>query len=164
MLGGFPSAATFWTTYTASQGVLLPLLSDNLSFVANGVAGSVAGCAASAVRNPFEVVKQQMQVGLHSTTSAFVVSPYVSTLVVADGQIPHTHTHSDPLCIQHFQAMRCALSYELMACEGFTLALVLRVRGRVHAEGYLPRKSRPQSQSYAAPSPSTLRSCARRSF
>lgn len=65
MAGSFPSAAMFWTAYeygrayadTAGAGVFAPAL--------GAAAADVAVCA---VRNPFEVVKQQMQSGMHNST------------------------------------------------------------------------------------------------
>ena len=70
MAGSFPGAATFWTSYTAAKAVLEPALPGSLAFVAHGGAAGVAELAVCAVRNPFEVVKQQMQAGLHATTRA----------------------------------------------------------------------------------------------
>lgn len=75
MLGSFPAAATFWTTYeTAKRGLeahvsieqtmLLPLI--------HMTAASIAEIAVCMVRNPFEVVKQQMQAGHHPNTVAAV--------------------------------------------------------------------------------------------
>jgi hypothetical protein len=71
MVGSFPGAATFWSTYSAAKGVLLPVVPEHLAFLAHAGAAAAADVAVCAVRNPFEVVKQQMQAGLHATTGEF---------------------------------------------------------------------------------------------
>ena len=71
MAGSFPSAATFWTVYefgrsyaeVAGAGVFAPAL--------GAAAADVAVCA---VRNPFEVVKQQMQSGMHKNAREAVLT------------------------------------------------------------------------------------------
>lgn len=74
MLGSFPGAATFWTAYTASKGALAPYVgsSDAAAGLLHGAAAGLADVAVVAVRNPFEVVKQQMQAGLHGSTASAV--------------------------------------------------------------------------------------------
>ena len=57
MTGSFPGAATFWTTYEAAKAAAAPVLGAGLAPVA---AAAAADVAVVAVRNPFEVVKQQM--------------------------------------------------------------------------------------------------------
>jgi len=66
MAGSFPAAATFWTAYEAGRAALAPPL-DALGLGALAPAGGAAAAelAVVAVRNPFEVVKQQLQAGLH---------------------------------------------------------------------------------------------------
>ncbi len=75
MIGSFPGAATFWTAYSGARALLTPLVggsSDAAAGLVNGFAAGMADVAVVAVRNPFEVVKQQMQAGMHSSTvSAF---------------------------------------------------------------------------------------------
>jgi solute carrier family 25 S-adenosylmethionine transporter 26 len=69
MAGSFPAAATFWTAYefararadAAGAGAAAPAL--------GAAAADVAVCA---VRNPFEVVKQQLQSGMHADTRGAV--------------------------------------------------------------------------------------------
>jgi len=71
MIGSFPGAATFWTAYTGARTFLTPILggkSDAAAGLVNGMAAGLADVAVVAVRNPFEVVKQQMQAGMHSST------------------------------------------------------------------------------------------------
>lgn len=72
MIGSFPGAATFWTAYAGAKTVFAPLLggsSDAAAGLVNGLAAASADVAVVAVRNPFEVVKQQMQAGMHSSTA-----------------------------------------------------------------------------------------------
>ena len=71
MAGSFPAAATFWTAYeygrayaeTAGAGALAPALG-----------AAVADVAVCLVRNPFEVVKQQLQSGMHKNTRDAVLT------------------------------------------------------------------------------------------
>ncbi|MES1909681.1 MAG: hypothetical protein MHM6MM_002382 [Cercozoa sp. M6MM] len=77
MAGSFPAAAAFWTGY--HHGSQLVHQSTQLSEgtrqalapVVAAVAGDLVACS---VRVPFEVVKQQMQVGLHTDTRTAVLS------------------------------------------------------------------------------------------
>lgn len=68
MAASFPCAATFWTTYTfAKRGI------DNTGYnisapVKHILAAACGSVTTSMVRNPFEVVKQQMQTGQHKST------------------------------------------------------------------------------------------------
>ena len=75
MLGSFPGAATFWTAYSVSQKSLTSAFGGNgeaAAGVVNGIAAGLADVAVVAVRNPFEVIKQQTQAGLHkSSVEAF---------------------------------------------------------------------------------------------
>lgn len=71
MLGSFPGAATFWTAYSGSKSLLAPLAGGDSAAAAglvHGLAAAMADVAVVAVRNPFEVVKQQMQAGMHSSS------------------------------------------------------------------------------------------------
>lgn len=69
MAGSFPAAATFWSVYEAAKHRLVPLTAGtNWAFLAYAGAAASADIAVCAVRNPFEVVKQQMQAGLHTNT------------------------------------------------------------------------------------------------
>eukprot|EP01138_Halocafeteria_seosinensis_P016480 gb/GECG01016811.1/.p1 GENE.gb/GECG01016811.1/~~gb/GECG01016811.1/.p1 ORF type:complete len:308 (+),score=23.77 gb/GECG01016811.1/:1-924(+) len=75
MLGSFPAAATFWTTYEGTKRILEAQISPEATILlplVHMTAASVAEIAVCAVRNPFEVVKQQMQAGHHQSTAAAV--------------------------------------------------------------------------------------------
>lgn len=81
MAGSFPSAATFWVAYQAAKAAMEPVaMEKGLDFFVPGVAAAAANVAVVGVRNPFEVVKQQMQSGLHSTTRQAV-----QTILRVDG-------------------------------------------------------------------------------
>ena len=81
MAGSFPAAATFWTAYNGAKAQLMPLVPADYAFVAHAGAAAAADIAVSAVRNPFEVVKQQMQAGLHTGTTRQAVE----TILRVDG-------------------------------------------------------------------------------
>ena len=69
MLGSFPGAATFWMTYQASKTYVMPYFHGPVMEPAGHmICAALADVAVCAVRNPFEVVKQQMQVGIHTST------------------------------------------------------------------------------------------------
>lgn len=74
MLGAFPSAATFWTVYQAATDRLKGSLPQNSEFLVATGASTAAEVAVCAVRTPFEVVKQQMQAGLHTSTKEALAS------------------------------------------------------------------------------------------
>jgi solute carrier family 25 S-adenosylmethionine transporter 26 len=81
MLGSFPGAATFWTVYSAAKQALAPLLPEAThGLLVPAGAATAAELAVSAVRNPFEVVKQQLQAGLHARSR-----DAVRAIVRADG-------------------------------------------------------------------------------
>lgn len=81
MLGSFPAAATFWLTYEAGKRHLTPLVGDGpWGFLAHAGSAGLADVAVCAVRNPFEVVKQQMQLGLHADTRSAL-----RTILAVDG-------------------------------------------------------------------------------
>lgn len=69
MAGSFPGAATFWTTYEMVKAATAPYVGAGIAPV---VAAASADVAVVAVRNPFEVVKQQMQSGMHADTMSAV--------------------------------------------------------------------------------------------
>jgi len=69
MAGSFPGAATFWATYETAKSAAAPIVGAGMAPV---IAAAAADVAVVAVRNPFEVVKQQMQSGMHQSTSAAV--------------------------------------------------------------------------------------------
>lgn len=73
MLVSFPGAATFWTVYQNSKAQLElragPNASPWLLAASHVAAASIADTCVCLIRNPFEVVKQQMQLGLHKSTA-----------------------------------------------------------------------------------------------
>lgn len=70
MLGSFPGAATFWASYQGSKTYVMPYFQGSLlEPLGHMICAGLADVAVCAVRNPFEVVKQQMQVGMHRTTA-----------------------------------------------------------------------------------------------
>ena len=75
MIASFPCAATFWLSYEFAKYHLHG--SGMLSFsLANMLAASFAECSQALVRNPFEVVKQNMQIGSHGTMKEVVSEVY----------------------------------------------------------------------------------------
>lgn len=67
LLNGFPGAATFWTAYEGTKQMLLPVVAGtSYAFLAHAGAAVTAEVAVCAVRTPLEIVKQQMQTGMHS--------------------------------------------------------------------------------------------------
>jgi solute carrier family 25 (mitochondrial S-adenosylmethionine transporter), member 26 len=75
MAGSFPSAAVFWSGYEAGKAVLLPHAhTEGERAVAHAASAALADVCVTVVRNPFEVVKQQMQAGMHASTAAAVRS------------------------------------------------------------------------------------------
>jgi len=71
MLASFPCAATFWATYNTAKWALADRLSGASLHLTSACLGSVA---MSLVRAPFEVVKQQLQVGHHCNSSSALLS------------------------------------------------------------------------------------------
>lgn len=71
LLASFPCAATFWATYNTAKWVLADRLSGASLHLSSACLGSVV---MSLVRAPFEVIKQQLQVGQHHTTSSALFS------------------------------------------------------------------------------------------
>ncbi|CAG9327153.1 unnamed protein product [Blepharisma stoltei] len=63
----FPCAAAFWTSYSMLKNYLNQYVSLQLSHT---ISAMVASACSGIVRNPFDVVKQQMQVGIHTKTSS----------------------------------------------------------------------------------------------
>ena len=83
MVISFPSAATFWTVYQSTKhwiGARLDPASPWSAPLSHIAAASVADVVVCVVRNPFEVVKQQLQVGMHRSTVGAV-----RDIVRADG-------------------------------------------------------------------------------
>lgn len=73
MAGSFPAAAVFWTAYEVGRAALEPAF-ERVGLGALSPAGGAAAAqvAVVAVRNPFEVVKQQLQAGLHADTASAI--------------------------------------------------------------------------------------------
>ena len=75
MAGSFPGAATFWLAYEQTKTHLEATAwgqSTAGRAAAPALAAAAANVAVCAVRNPFEVVKQQMQSGMHTSSRAAV--------------------------------------------------------------------------------------------
>ena len=72
LLGSFPAAAAFWTTYLHLRNTLLTsgAVAPGSDWVAHAAAAAGADVVVACVRNPFEVVKQQAQAGLHRGSPA----------------------------------------------------------------------------------------------
>jgi len=69
MVGSFPCSAMFWIIY---ERVLMECTRPGLSTLqalAPGIASTVGECAVCTLRNPFDVVKQQLQAGMHKSTA-----------------------------------------------------------------------------------------------
>ena len=65
----------FWSIYSAAPAQLAePLAAAGLSALLPTACAASAAVCVCAVRNPFEVVKQQMQAGLHSSTQQAVAT------------------------------------------------------------------------------------------
>lgn len=78
MIASFPCAATFWVTYT-----LMKLFIDTAGFepflgFKHLVAAATSSITTAYVRSPFEVVKQNMQIGQHRSTRDAVKTIYAS--------------------------------------------------------------------------------------
>ena len=72
MSASFPCAATFWTTYELAKH-FFSQYDDSLSKpVQHFLSASVAESIQALVRNPFEIIKQNQQIGIYeSMTQAF---------------------------------------------------------------------------------------------
>jgi solute carrier family 25 S-adenosylmethionine transporter 26 len=68
LLGGFPSAATFWTVYESCRKFLAPVGAPQ--FAIDGASAALSEICVCLVRNPFEVVKQQVQAGNYPSSRA----------------------------------------------------------------------------------------------
>lgn len=69
MVGSFPCSAMFWIIY---ERVLVECTRPGMSTLqalAPGIASTVGECAVCTLRNPFDVVKQQLQAGMHKNTA-----------------------------------------------------------------------------------------------
>ena len=67
MAASFPAAATFWATYNIAKFFLEASGVDLAPPVKHILSAACGSVTTSLVRNPFEVVKQQMQVGQHKS-------------------------------------------------------------------------------------------------
>jgi solute carrier family 25 S-adenosylmethionine transporter 26 len=65
MAGSFPGAATFWTAYETVKAIATPITGAGAAPL---IAAAAADVAVVGIRNPFEVVKQQLQSGMHRST------------------------------------------------------------------------------------------------
>ncbi|CEO96366.1 Mitochondrial carrier protein [Plasmodiophora brassicae] len=74
MAGSFPSAAVFFAVYDTCRNKSYAMVAPQYHALASMGSASIANVAACAVRVPFEVVKQQLQAGMHSSTVECVKS------------------------------------------------------------------------------------------
>lgn len=69
MLASFPCAATFWATYMTAKRTFRSALPDLHPAAIHLLSAACGSTATSLVRTPFEVVKQQMQLGLYTSNT-----------------------------------------------------------------------------------------------
>lgn len=86
MLSSFPSAAAFFATYDTVKFLLLnsnivltlePFFNQNTT-LAFMISASLAECSAVLVRNPFELIKQNMQIGRYNSFGEAVKTIYLN--------------------------------------------------------------------------------------
>ncbi|CDJ37040.1 mitochondrial carrier domain-containing protein, putative [Eimeria tenella] len=68
-MGSMPSSAVFFVAYEMAKEKLKRLNTDSSLASTHILAASIAETSACVIRNPFEVVKQQVQLRLHETTA-----------------------------------------------------------------------------------------------
>ena len=68
MAASFPCAATFWLSYEYSKFAMRNLMPNQNIHIQHLIASSIAEVCQAVVRCPFEVVKQNMQIGAFTTT------------------------------------------------------------------------------------------------
>lgn len=68
VLGSSPSVAVYFGAYSSCKKYLTSVMPDNLYLVAVALAASIGNTFASFFRVPYEVIKQRMQNGEHSST------------------------------------------------------------------------------------------------
>eukprot|EP00474_Spongospora_subterranea_P010593 CRZ11051.1 hypothetical protein [Spongospora subterranea] len=71
MVGSFPSGAVFFTVYDTCRRLSIAHFPDPFSSMASAAVANVFACG---VRVPFEIVKQQMQAGMHPSSLACIKS------------------------------------------------------------------------------------------
>lgn len=69
-MGSMPSSAGFFVVYEAAKERLKRLDAGRSPVAAHVLSAAIAEMSACVIRNPFEVVKQQVQLGLHESTAA----------------------------------------------------------------------------------------------
>ncbi|XP_012570107.1 S-adenosylmethionine carrier 1, chloroplastic/mitochondrial isoform X1 [Cicer arietinum] len=72
LAGVLPASAIFIGVYEPTKQKLLKIFPENLNALAHIAAGTIGGAASSLVRVPTEVVKQRIQTGQFSSTTAAV--------------------------------------------------------------------------------------------
>ena len=75
MIASFPCAAVFWLSYEFAKYHLHNAGTFGFS-MNNMLAASFAECSQALVRNPFEVIKQNMQIGAGSSMSGVIAELY----------------------------------------------------------------------------------------
>ena len=69
MLGTFPCNASFWIIYEGVKREMEKSAHSGLQRFAPGIASTLAECSVCTIRNPFDVVKLQLQAGMHKNTT-----------------------------------------------------------------------------------------------
>ena len=68
MLGSSPSVAVYFGCYSSTKKHLTTVLPDDMKLVAVAISAVIGNSIASVLRVPYEVVKQRLQTGVHSST------------------------------------------------------------------------------------------------
>jgi solute carrier family 25 S-adenosylmethionine transporter 26 len=66
IIGSFPSAAAFFSTYDLTKHIFIKRLDIKYHTLAHMLAAIAGECSAALIRNPFELVKQNLQIGRYN--------------------------------------------------------------------------------------------------
>jgi solute carrier family 25 S-adenosylmethionine transporter 26 len=67
LIGSFPASATFWVTYAATKDSVDSLGLGSSPAVKHLLGATAGSITSSLIRTPFEILKQQMQVGVYDS-------------------------------------------------------------------------------------------------